>query len=375
LKIRNFTLRELCDNIFVIVRDMNEYKPKFTINNQILTNIANIVAAKEFIESAPLIPAWEAKFRREAIERTVHHGTHLEGNRLNLEQAKEVLDGRQILAKQDDIQDIINYREVLNYIDNVAKKEGKLTEDVLLKIHSLTVDKLLPEDQKGKYRTQQVYVTNSRTGEVSFTPPKPEEVGGGVKYFLEWLNSEESENIHPTLKAGVVHYNLARIHPFVDGNGRTSRACATLVLFLSGYDIKKFFALEEYYDTDAASYYQALQETSNQKVINESERDLTGFLEYFTKGLAVELIRVRERVQHLSSDLRLKKRVGQLALTERQAKIVEYIQSYGKITNREWRSLLPDYSDDTVLRDLKDLIKKKIIKKKGTTKSAAYVMK
>ena len=135
------------------------------------------------------------------------------------------------------------------------------------------------------------------------------------------------------------------------------------------------FALEEYYDMDAASYYQALQETSNQIVVKESERDLTGFLEYFTKGLAVELMRVRERVQHLSSDLRLKKRVGQLALTERQAKIVEYIQSYGKITNREWRSLLPDYSDDTVLRDLKDLIKKKIIKKKGMTKSAAYVMK
>ncbi|MBP6979955.1 Fic family protein, partial [Candidatus Curtissbacteria bacterium] len=273
------------------------------------------------------------------------------------------------------IQDIINYREVLAYIDDVAKKEGKLTEEVLLKIHSLTVDKLLPDDQKGRFRTQQVYVTNSRTGEVSFTPPKPEKVAGEIRYFLDWLNSKESENIHPTLKAGVVHYNLARIHPFVDGNGRTSRACATLVLFLSGYDIKKFFALEEYYDTDAASYYQTLQETSNQIVEGESDRDLTGFLEYFTKGLAVELTRVRERVQHLSSDLRLKKRVGQLALTERQAKIVEYIQSYGKITNREWRSLLPDYSDDTVLRDLKDLIKKKIIKKKGTTKSAAYIMK
>ena len=152
---------------------MIQYQPKFTINNQILTNIANIVAAKEFIESAPLIPAWEAKFRREAIERTVHHGTHLEGNKLNMEQAKEVLDGRQILAKQDDIQDIINYREVLGYIDSVAKKEGKLTEEVLLKIHSLTVDKLLPDDQKGRFRTQQVYVTNSRTGEVSFTPHHP----------------------------------------------------------------------------------------------------------------------------------------------------------------------------------------------------------
>ncbi len=351
------------------------YSPKFTINNQILTNIANIVSAKEFIESAPLIPAWEAKFRREAMERTVHHGTHLEGNKLNLEQAKEVLDGREVFGKADDIQDIINYREVLGYIDTVAKREGKLTEEVLLKIHSLTVDKLLPDEFRGKYRTQQVFVTNSRTGEISFTPPMPHEVPVFVKSFLGWLNSPKSENIHPTLKAGIVHYNLARIHPFVDGNGRTSRACATLVLFLSGYDIKKFFALEEYYDMDAASYYKSLQETSNQNVKIESQRDLTGFLEYFTKGLAIELIRVRERVQHLSSDLRLKKRVGQLALTERQAKIVEYIQSYGKITNREWRSLLPDYSDDTILRDLKDLISKKIVRKKGMTKSAGYVMR
>jgi len=351
------------------------YQPKFVISNQILNNIANIVAAKEFIESAPLIPAWEANFRREAMERTVHHGTHLEGNKLNMAQAKEVLDGREVFGKADDIQDIINYREVLSYIDSVAKKEGKLTEEVLLKIHAMTVSKLLPDDQRGKYRTQQVFVTNSRTGEISFTPPMPHEVAIAVKTFLIWLNSPDAQNLHPTLKAGIVHYNLARIHPFVDGNGRTSRACATLVLFLSGYDIKRFFSLEEYYDTDAASYYKTLQETSNQKVTDESKRDLTGFLEYFTKGLAIELIRVRERVQHLSSDLRLKKRVGQLALTERQAKIVEYIQSYGKVTNREWRSLLPDYSDDTILRDIKDLIKKKIIKKKGMTKSAAYVMK
>ncbi len=57
--------------------------PKYSITNKILKDIGVVEAAKEVIMNAPLVPAWEAKFRKEAMERTVHHGTHLEGNALS----------------------------------------------------------------------------------------------------------------------------------------------------------------------------------------------------------------------------------------------------------------------------------------------------
>ena len=67
------------------------YTPKFTITNKILKDIGEIEAAKEVIENAPLVPYYEKQFKTEAIARTVHHGTHIEGNDLTFMQTKKVL--------------------------------------------------------------------------------------------------------------------------------------------------------------------------------------------------------------------------------------------------------------------------------------------
>ena len=348
------------------------YSPKFSISNAILKNIGRIEAAKEIIENAPLVPAYEAKFRQEAIIRTVHHGTHIEGNQLDTREVVAVLEGQDISARDRDVQEVLNYRKVLNYID---KRSKQISEKDLLAIHKLTVERVLGSDQAGKFRKTQVVVKNTRTGEVSFKPPTVLDVPRLTKEFFTWLSKEESSEVHPVLTAGITHYVLAYIHPFLDGNGRVARALATMVLFSRGYDIKKFFSLEEFFDRNAKRYYETLQTVSNQKVDSLSNRDLTIWLEYFCEGLAEELARVKERVQKLSLDLKLKGKTGQIALSERQLKLVEYIESYGSVSNRQWRSILRDYSDDTILRDLKDLQKKGLIKKKGSTKGAVYVLK
>lgn len=106
------------------------------------------------------------------------------------------------------------------------------------------------------------------------------------------------------MKSGVVHYELARIHPFVDGNGRVARALSTVILFIEGYDIRRFFSLEEYFDSDANSYYRALQSVA------ENDGNLTYWLEYFTQGLAIELSKIKERVERISVDGKLKQKLG-----------------------------------------------------------------
>ncbi|MEX0617101.1 MAG: Fic family protein [Candidatus Woykebacteria bacterium] len=348
------------------------YNPKFKITNKILNNIGKIEAAKEIIENAPLVPSYEAKFREEAIIRTVHHGTHIEGNPLEQKEVEDVLEGKKISARQRDIQEVLNYREVLKYLEKV--KNEPTTEKVLLEIHYLTTKKILTEAQSGKYRDIRVRVANSATGETSYLPPKPKEIADLVRSFFLWLNRSSVEEVHPVIKAGITHYILAAIHPFVDGNGRVARALATLVLFKEGYDIKKFFSIEEYFDKDAGRYYNVLQIVSNQSKKIE-DRDLTNWVEYFTEGLSIELGRIKDKVRRLSVDLRLKSKMGQLPLNDRQLKLVEYMQEYRAVSNKEWRSLLPMVSDDTILRDLKTLMKKGLVRKKGKTKSAIYVLR
>src|SRR3989338_3443181 len=99
------------------------YQPQFTISNKILKNIGIIEACKEVIDHAPLLPYYERQFRQDALVRTIHYGTHIEGNELNLDQAEKVLKGQAVVARDRDIQEVINYRNVLNYLDFVGKGE------------------------------------------------------------------------------------------------------------------------------------------------------------------------------------------------------------------------------------------------------------
>jgi Fic family protein len=345
------------------------YSPGFSITNKLLSTIGTIEAAKEVIENAPLVPAWEAKFREEAIVRTVHHGTHIEGNDLNYTEAEKVLSGATIVGRERDIQEVLNYRNVMKYIGSFDKPE--LTEESIKHIHALTTDKIMPEEVTGEYRKTQVVVKNSQTGEITFRPPPAVELPYLIADFLLWFNSVKNSDIHPAMKAGITHYELVRIHPFLDGNGRVARSIATLCLFREGYDIKRFFSLEEYYDREPMRYYDALQS------VGKSEGNLTPWLEYFTEGIAIELTRIKDKVKGLSTDLKLKKSLGgqQMALSERQIKIVEYIQDNSFLQNKAFFELFPNVSEDTVLRELKDLIVKGILTKQGSTKGVRYVLK
>ncbi|KKU28745.1 MAG: hypothetical protein UX80_C0024G0015 [Candidatus Amesbacteria bacterium GW2011_GWA2_47_11b] len=352
------------------------YVPKYTITTSVLKNIGLVEAAKEVIENAPLVPAWEAKFRGEARLKAAHYGTALEGNDLTFNEAKAVMEGREseVVARERDVQEVINYRSVLDFIEGL-KDVNNYTKDLLLQMHGLVVEKLVAREQTGQYRSSQVVLKNSVTGEIGFRPPQAAEVPFLVDELLRWLNGEYGKKEHPVLRAGVTHYVLAAVHPFIEGNGRTARALATLVLFNEGYDIKRFFALEEYFDKHAEEYFGSLMTVSNQSPMLE-DRDLTPWLEVFTQALAMELTRIKEQVRELSVDIKIKEQRGmQVSLSERQMKLMEYLHSNGEMSMREAKGVLAMVSEDTILRDLKDLMDKQVIDKRGSTKSARYVLK
>jgi Fic family protein len=343
------------------------FQPQFNISHKILTHIAKIEAAVETIKHAPVVPLWEKEFRTDAIVRQVHHGTHIEGNKLGLQDAKDILMGKHVVGRPRDIQEVINFREVIGIIDEEQSRGiQKITEGLILKMHRAIVHKIVPDELAGVYRTKQVIIRDSQTGEVTFRPPEALQVPFLMHQFLHWLNTTTKEDIHPVLKAGIAHHELARIHPFVDGNGRIARSVATLVLVIGGYDMRRFFSLEEFYDKDAESYYKALQAAS--------AGNLTAWLEYFTFGAAFEFDRVREKILKLSQDVKLKSKIGgrQIYLTERQIKLVEYMTDVGYVQNKMFSMLFPDVSDDSVLREINELIEKGLIRKVGSTKGARY---
>ena len=333
------------------------FQPNFRYTNKTVRLLARIQAARELIINSPLIPAWEKQLQREALIKQTHHTTSIEGNQLTLEEVSLLVDGKDVLAGEKDKKEVQNYIDVLKYIDSLEESNA-IVEEVLLEIHRLTVKDILPDSSAGSYRKVRVVVGNPKTGKVTYTPPLPEEVPLLTRSLLEWLNSDEVFDLMPAVQAGIAHYELARIHPFVDGNGRTARALATFILTKRGFDTKRFFALEEYYNEDRPAYYSALAST------DARGGDLTEWLEYFLFGIAVEISRVEKTVIKLSSDRSTKEKYGQIGLSSRQIKAVGYIRENGQITNKEYQELC-DVSASTAKRDLQEMVDKKVLSQVG----------
>lgn len=232
----------------------------------------------------------------------------------------------------------------------------------------VTKDTLENSADCGIYRNRYVVVANRITREVIFRPPANEDVPELIKELVEWLNSSEAKELDPIIEAGISHYEFVRIHPFIDGNGRTARVLASLILFLRRFDIKQFFCLDDYYDSDRPAYYKALQ-SIDQKIL-----DVTGWLEYFVEGVNVSINAVKERVVRLSSERLRKAKKGQIALNERQMRIVEWIVQNGKITSEDIQKMFK-ISRQAAHKIIKELVDLDVIEPNGKGKATYYALK
>lgn len=346
------------------------FKPKYKYTDKVIASLTKIAAAREVILNSPLIPRWEVSLRKEAIIRSAHYSTSIEGNNLTLEQVSELAAGRKIMAKRKDKEEVLNYINVLEKLDALIPK-GIFTEEIIKNIHQLLTKNTLDDEADcGVYRCERnkyVVVGNRLTGEISFRPPNNQELPKLMKDYVEWLNSDRIGKLDPVIQAGIAHYEFVRIHPFVDGNGRTGRVIAALLLRIRGFDAKQFFCLDDYYDMDRGEYYHALRS------VDPVKRDLTYWLEYFVEGVAVSISAVRERVARLSIEHSRTKKKGQIALTERQMRVVEYINANGKITIKEIGNMFK-ITRQAALKEVGKLVELDVVRREGQAKASYYVM-
>ena len=342
--------------------------PKYEISNKLLNHLNRISAAHNLIVNAPLIPKWESKLLMDAAVRSAHFSTRIEGNPLTLDEVRDLFEGKEVYAKTRDKQEVMNYRKVLSFVNG----EPEISIGTIKEINRITLEKI-DDKEGGKFREIQNYIVKESNGkrEIIYTPPPKELVPGMMNDLVEWIKNTVREEISPVIIAGATHYEFVSIHPFLDGNGRTARALATLVLYKLGYDTKRLFSLEEYYDRNLANYYSALQ--SAQKNRDTEKEDITLWLEYFACGIADELTRIEKQILNISKDRALKDKGGQLELSERQMKAVAYLQKHDKITNRDYAEKF-NISGATAKRDLNELKSMGLLIQKGRGRSVYYVL-
>ena len=271
------------------------WTPTYTITPAIARGLMTIEAAKAVVSEIPIPPAVEAELRRRARIRSTHYSTRIEGNRLTLAEAEQVIEGRQaeFHGRERDVGEVQNYWNALLRVEEWAAKRLTLTEDMIQRLHAL-----VERGSRAKptpYRDGQNVIRDSSTGAIVFLPPEAKGVPALMAQMVAWAKQAEKDGIPVPLIAALVHYQFVTIHPYYDGNGRTARLIATFLLHRGGYGLNGFFSLEEHHARDLDGYYQALVTHPHHNYYEgRAEADLTGWVEYF--------IRLTSRVFELAKD-------------------------------------------------------------------------
>jgi Fic family protein len=331
------------------------FEPLFTNSAPITEAIARIERARGFLEGLRLSEARLRALGERALLSEAHFSTHIEGTRLTLDQSARLWAGQEVAdADPEDVRELLNYRRAFDLVARYLDERGPITETLIREIHRQLVEGVRGDAASpGAYRRVQNFVVNSKTGAVLYTPPDPVAVPALMAELVTWINGSD---LHPVIASGIAQFQLVHIHPFVDGNGRSSRLLSTLVLYRAGYDFKRLFSISEYYDRDRPAFYRAIQG------VRDRGMDLTGWLEYFSEGLATQLAEVGTGIQR-SFDL--DRQARDHGLNARQAWAVARAYEPGGLSIRALEERFGDVSRRTLQRDLKGLVDLGLLESQG----------
>lgn len=214
----------------------------------VLNKYGYIDELKENLEVIrPLSEITLKSLHEDLILKWIYNSNAIEGNTLTLIETKVVLEGITIGGKSlREHFEVINHKEAIQYIEEIVSNKEELSEWQIKSIHNLIL-KNIDNDNAGKYRNCNVKISGAE-----HIPPEPYLLIEQMKELMEWYNNS---TLHPIEKAAKLHVDFVKIHPFTDGNGRTSRLLMNFELMKNGYlpvVIKNEYRLEYYKALDKA---------------------------------------------------------------------------------------------------------------------------
>jgi len=341
------------------------FTPKYTITNQLLSNIKRIAEIVTELNSRSFSDVVLMEMQRRAREISAFSSTSIEGNPLPLTDVKRILKNKPEHVR-DSEKEVLNYNKALIKLDELIKKGSfSFDFDLLQQIQKTVTAGLIEKNRWGKIRKEPVFVNDPKTRQTAYLPPDYGEVISLLKEMFDFLE-KNSKVIDPLILAGIFHKQFVIIHPFVDGNGRTARLAAKVLLAKMGLDTFNLFSFENYYNQNVTKYFEKVGVFGNYYDL-AGKIDFTSWLEYFTDGIIDELLRVKKELEREAV-------TPDTVLKEYHQKIIDHIKENGFITDREY-SKLTKRAKPTRNLDFRKLIDLEFIVKAGKGKATYYKFK
>ncbi len=342
------------------------FSPKYTITDNLLANIKRINNLISGLNNKRFTQVVLLELERTAREVSTYASTSIEGNPLPLTEVKKILKSIPTHIR-DSEKEVLNYNQALQDLNKKLETgKIKLSLDLILQVQKQVTEGLLPPYESGFLRQKPVVVNDPRTRQVKFLPPDVKDVELLLKSLIEFVNSARDQ-IDPLILAGIFHKQMVLIHPFTDGNGRTTRLATKVLLAEMGLNTFNLFSFENYYNQNVTKYFEKVGESGNYYDLVSYGIDFTAWLEYFTEGIIDELL----RVQKLLPEVTVSPETG---LKPFHLRILDFIREKGFITHKDYAQIT-NRAKATRAIDFQKLIDLNLIQRKGLGRATYYVLK
>ena len=307
------------------------FTPAFRITSAITRSLMEIEACRQAVLALPIDVALLKSLRETARIAATHYSTAIEGNRLTEPQVRAVLAGASYPGRERDGAEVRNYYRALEWVEARANEPRAIAEGDIKRLHGLAFH---GRNRGTNYRDGQNVVREAASGRIVYLPPQAGDVPVLMAALVGWVAREiEIRELPVPMVAALAHYQLATIHPWFDGNGRTARLLTTLILHRASYGLKGIYSLDEYYARELGAYYRALTVgPSHNYYEGRATADLTGFVAYFCIGMAEAFAKVRAAASAADARQAPDRSVELRALDPRRRRLLELFRGQDSAT-------------------------------------------
>jgi Fic family protein len=320
-----------------------------------------------------LIPSgYEPYFRKRAQYLSVQTSTRIEGNKLDDEQAMLVLVDDVQAMSRDEIE-VKNLDEAYDLIQQIAGDPSVRVDEGLVRTMNSMILKGLPDVQarsRGKYRVGPSLIINQQTRAVRYRPPQPEWVPELMEEFFREVQAWVREKIYPgPVIAAMAHFGLISIHPFDDGNGRTARLLADMILHQMGWSNEGMLSASAAILSRQHDYYETLYQTQGESF--RSEVDVTSFVGFHTSVLNAAAINLERSAVAFSRALDQFTRGVKGMLNSRQALALMFMLDVAPLSSSAYANLT-GASQSAALSDLSQMGDHGLVQRVGRGRGTRY---
>lgn len=351
-------------------------KLNFIYTNNMVNDLIKIEKYKTALDYLFLPTREKQKLMYEAKLKKTHFSTSIEGNVLSYNQVEKVIARKEDIKRITAEQEVQNYWDALTFLEEENRIGTKIDKEFIFRLHDIIQrnGKLVRIPFRGQTPPGILFaVYDSKTRQAEYIPPEYIDIDPLIDELINWYN--QNQNLPVPILSAIMHYALVTIHPFTDGNGRTSRALATYVLMQHNYDFKGFNSFEEYYMSDLNGYYESIQMGLPPLFYSgrENPPHLEIWIEYFCKIMALNAEKIYEQALEAS-----KKDSNELlrGLNKKDLILLRYCLENGVkvIKNKELAELFK-VTPRAISKWMNEWVEKGIlIPNSGTTRITSYTL-